>query len=92
MTQTATEQVRELRAVMEGALAKWRVWLHPLQRRLATHDGWNEPFRVTGGDEWALEEVRERGLLYVPGSRARERLWVSWAGRPSELLGATSAR
>ena len=40
--------VEELRAVLEGSLAAWRVWLHPLQRRLATHDGWNGPYRVTG--------------------------------------------
>jgi superfamily I DNA/RNA helicase/mRNA-degrading endonuclease RelE of RelBE toxin-antitoxin system len=39
----------ELRAVLEGDFAKWRVWLHPLQRALATHKGWNGPFRVTGG-------------------------------------------
>jgi superfamily I DNA/RNA helicase/mRNA-degrading endonuclease RelE of RelBE toxin-antitoxin system len=39
----------ELRAVLEGDFAKWRVWLHPLQRKLATHGGWNGPFRVTGG-------------------------------------------
>ncbi|GAB3034124.1 3'-5' exonuclease [Mycobacterium bourgelatii] len=39
----------ELRAVLEGDFAKWRVWLHPLQRKLATHSGWNGPFRVTGG-------------------------------------------
>ena len=39
----------ELRAVLEGDFAKWRVWLHPLQRSLATHKGWNGPFRVTGG-------------------------------------------
>jgi superfamily I DNA/RNA helicase/mRNA-degrading endonuclease RelE of RelBE toxin-antitoxin system len=39
----------ELRAVLEGEFAKWRVWLHPLQRKLATHKGWNGPFRVTGG-------------------------------------------
>jgi superfamily I DNA/RNA helicase/mRNA-degrading endonuclease RelE of RelBE toxin-antitoxin system len=39
----------ELRAVLEGDFAKWRVWLHPLQRKLASHEGWNGPFRVTGG-------------------------------------------
>jgi superfamily I DNA/RNA helicase/mRNA-degrading endonuclease RelE of RelBE toxin-antitoxin system len=39
----------ELQAVLEGDFAKWRVWLHPLQRKLATHEGWNGPFRVTGG-------------------------------------------
>ena len=39
----------ELRAVLEGEFAKWRVWLHPLQRKLAMHEGWNGPFRVTGG-------------------------------------------
>lgn len=39
----------ELRAVLEGDFAKWRVWLHPLQRKLSQHTGWNGPFRVTGG-------------------------------------------
>jgi superfamily I DNA/RNA helicase len=34
--------------------------------------------------------ARERGLLYVSGSRARERLYVSWTGRPSELLNQPS--
>ena len=43
------ENEDELRAVLEGDFAKWRVWLHPLQRKLATHKGWNGPFRVTGG-------------------------------------------
>ncbi len=48
-TAAAGENEAELRAVLEGDFAKWRVWLHPLQRQLATHDGWNGPFRVTGG-------------------------------------------
>ena len=39
----------DLIAAIEGDLAAWRVWLHPLQRKLAYHDGWNGPFRVTGG-------------------------------------------
>ncbi|GAA5117916.1 UvrD-helicase domain-containing protein [Haloechinothrix salitolerans] len=39
----------ELRAVFEGDFTAWRLWLHPLQRRLAYHDGWRGPFRVTGG-------------------------------------------
>jgi superfamily I DNA/RNA helicase/mRNA-degrading endonuclease RelE of RelBE toxin-antitoxin system len=43
------DNAEELRAVLEGDFAKWRVWLHPLQRNLATHRGWNGPFRVTGG-------------------------------------------
>ncbi|GGK67577.1 UvrD-helicase domain-containing protein [Nocardia camponoti] len=43
------ENEDELRAVLEGDLAAWRVWLHPLQRKLAQHTGWNGPFRVTGG-------------------------------------------
>lgn len=43
------ENEEELRAVLDGDLAAWRVWLHPTQRRLAYHDGWNGPFRVTGG-------------------------------------------
>lgn len=38
-----------MQAALEGDLAAWRVWLHPLQRKLAYHTGWNGPFRVTGG-------------------------------------------
>ena len=48
-TAVDVENAEELRAVLEGDFAKWRVWLHPLQRKLATHAGWNGPFRVTGG-------------------------------------------
>lgn len=48
-TAVDSDKVEELRAVLEGDFAKWRVWLHPLQRKLATHEGWNGPFRVTGG-------------------------------------------
>lgn len=48
-TTAAADNEDELRAVLEGDFAKWRVWLHPLQRKLAYHDGWNGPFRVTGG-------------------------------------------
>ncbi|WP_231857423.1 UvrD-helicase domain-containing protein [Tsukamurella tyrosinosolvens] len=48
-TAAAGDNEDELRAVLEGDFAKWRVWLHPLQRDLAEHDGWNGPFRVTGG-------------------------------------------
>ncbi|MAU84683.1 MAG: DNA helicase UvrD [Gordonia sp.] len=48
-TAAAAGNEDELRAVLEGDFAKWRVWLHPLQRKLAYHDGWNGPYRVTGG-------------------------------------------
>jgi superfamily I DNA/RNA helicase len=48
-TAAGADNEEELRAVLEGDLAKWRVWLHPLQRKLAYHDGWNGPYRVTGG-------------------------------------------
>lgn len=41
--------LEELRAAFEGDFKEWRVWLHPLQRKLAYHDGWRGPFRVTGG-------------------------------------------
>jgi superfamily I DNA/RNA helicase len=37
-------------------------------------------------DEWGLELAKERNLLYVAGSRAREALHVSWVGTPSRLL------
>lgn len=50
---------------------------------------------------WALKGVapeelddamlRERSLLYVAASRARDELVVSWAGSPSPLLGKLSA-
>lgn len=46
---TDGRNIEELRAVLEGDFKAWRVWLHPLQRRLAYHDGWRGPFRVTGG-------------------------------------------
>lgn len=39
----------ELLAAIEGDFSAWRVWLHPQQRRLANHNGWNGPARVTGG-------------------------------------------
>ncbi|MDV8023812.1 UvrD-helicase domain-containing protein [Rhodococcus sp. IEGM 1330] len=48
-TAAAADNEDELRAVLEGDFAKWRVWLHPLQRTLAYHHGWNGPYRVTGG-------------------------------------------
>ena len=38
------------------------------------------------GDRAALEE-RERNLLYVACTRARERLLVSWVGKPAQWLG-----
>lgn len=49
LTFTDGRNVDELRAVLEGDFKAWRVWLHPLQRTLAYHDGWRGPFRVTGG-------------------------------------------
>lgn len=39
----------ELRAALDADLKAWRIWLHPLQRRLAYRDGWKGPYRVTGG-------------------------------------------
>jgi superfamily I DNA/RNA helicase len=39
----------DLLAAIAGDMAAWRVWLHPTQLKLADHDGWNGPFRVTGG-------------------------------------------
>jgi superfamily I DNA/RNA helicase len=49
LTFTDGHDTDELRAVLEGDFKAWRVWLHPLQRKLAYHDGWRGPFRVTGG-------------------------------------------
>lgn len=49
LTFTEGKDIDELRAVLEGDFKAWRVWLHPLQRRLAYHNGWHGPFRVTGG-------------------------------------------
>lgn len=45
----ATGTSEELLAAIEGDLQAWRIWLHPLQRTLAYRDGYNGPFRVTGG-------------------------------------------
>ncbi|MCV7194042.1 UvrD-helicase domain-containing protein [Mycolicibacterium brumae] len=44
-----TDNPDELLAMLSGDLAAWRIWLHPLQHKLARHEGWNGPFRVTGG-------------------------------------------
>lgn len=57
-------------------------------------------FNVSEGsipNAWALKDVvaeeledamlRERSLLYVAASRARDELVISWAGKPSMLLG-----
>jgi superfamily I DNA/RNA helicase len=38
----------ELAAIMEAPLEKWRVFLHPSQRKLVERD-WNGPVRVLGG-------------------------------------------
>lgn len=46
---TSPDNEAELRAVLEGSFEKWRVWLHPLQRRVAYRTGYRGPFRVTGG-------------------------------------------
>jgi superfamily I DNA/RNA helicase len=35
-----------------------------------------------------LDLARERCLLYVACTRAREDLWVGWSGTPSRFLGA----
>jgi len=46
--------------------------------------------RLPDGDrEDAL--LRERSLLYVAASRARDELVVAWRGEPSELLPAASS-
>ena len=42
--------------------------------------------RSLAGDDKRSAEQRERNLLYVAGSRARERLWISWTAMPSPLL------
>ncbi|MGJ7908228.1 UvrD-helicase domain-containing protein [Actinopolyspora sp. H202] len=46
---TDGRDIDELRAILEDDFKAWRVWLHPLQRKLAYHDGWRGPYRVTGG-------------------------------------------
>ena len=71
-TDLGDDSIDELRAVLEGSLAAWRVWLHPLQRRLATHDGWNGPYRVTGGagtGKTVTAIHRARHLARRPGSK-----------------------
>lgn len=37
-------------------------------------------------DAWADALLRERSLLYVAATRARDELALSWSGDPSELL------
>jgi superfamily I DNA/RNA helicase len=40
-------------------------------------------------DAWADALLRERSLLYVAATRARDELALSWSGDPSQLLPAT---
>lgn len=42
--------------------------------------------RTLSPEDARAAERMERNLLYVAGSRARERLWVSWTAQPSPLL------
>lgn len=42
------EDEMELAAILEEPLERWRVYLHPVQRRLVERD-WNGPVRVLGG-------------------------------------------
>lgn len=44
--------------------------------------------RTLAEDDAQSAERTERNLLYVAGSRARERLWISWTAQPSPLLPA----
>ncbi|MBO0852764.1 MAG: AAA family ATPase [Nocardia sp.] len=43
--------------------------------------------RTVPEEERAQAELRERSLLYVAASRARDELVVTWSGQPSTLLG-----
>ena len=45
----SSENQEEFQAALKGDMEAWRVWLHPVQRRLVEHRGWNGPYRVTGG-------------------------------------------
>ena len=40
-------------------------------------------------DAWADALLRERSLLYVAATRARDELALSWSGDPSQLLPPT---
>jgi superfamily I DNA/RNA helicase len=42
-------------------------------------------------DAWVDALLRERSLLYVAATRARDELAVSWSGEPSQLLSAPAA-
>lgn len=42
-------------------------------------------------DAWADALLRERSLLYVAATRARDELAVSWSGEPSQLLSTSAA-
>lgn len=43
--------------------------------------------RTVPDEEKAEAELRERSLVYVAASRARDELVVTWSGKPSTLLG-----
>jgi len=47
--------------------------------------------RAVPEEERAEALLRERSLLYVAASRARDELVVTWSGKRSGLLGASAA-
>ena len=52
-----------------------------------THVPSQAALRTAPEEERAEAELRERSLLYVAASRARDELIVTWSGRASALLG-----
>jgi superfamily I DNA/RNA helicase len=56
--------------------------------RLGTADFPPPYVRELAEDDARSAERTERNLLYVAGSRARERLWISWTAQPSPWLSA----
>lgn len=53
------------------------------------------PWELTDRDldpvQYAFDLQRERCLLYVACTRAREQLWIGWSGRPSRFLDGLTA-
>ena len=64
----------ELEAMFNAPLERWRVFLHPSQRRLVEHH-WNGPVRVLGG--------AGTGKTVVAMHRAR---WLAQALKPGERI------
>ena len=74
----------ELEAMLNAPLERWRVFLHPSQRRLAERH-WNGPVRVLGGAGTGKTVVAMHRARWLPANSP-----VNWVGRRRTAAGSSS--